>query len=414
MAPGARRSGPLERAAPAGVAGGWQGARSRSQRIRPDLSEEPTPEGEWKPLAPDKQYLFPLTSLRFFAATSIVVFHIAKVHLLPFKASATMALGVSFFFVLSGFILQYNYRNLEGKLPRFYLSRIARLWPVHILTIVIMFLLMPALALWAVDPVGAKIVLTNIFLLQAWVPLRGYVYSFNAVSWSISAEMFFYLVFPLLLLVRRIGLLLLILFAGTLLVLTYADLFGPRVDRNDPWSVDWIVVALHFPPMRLLEFSAGMAAARLFLSRPVDWSFGSATGREILCLAIMVLSVALTQRVATQGVTGQWISQCGNFAAFALVIVVFAIGRGALSSALRHPVLVWLGDISFAMYMFHKIVIDFAIASQMTVLWGKTISVLVIVTVTVVGSHLLWWGWERPAQRTLLRWFAGPVPKRTA
>ena len=85
----------------------------------------------------DKQ-LPALTSLRFFAALAIVVHH-ARGLLVAESAIAGFPLdhGVSVFFVLSGFILTYVYRELPNvaSVGRFWLARFARIWPVHVFTL---------------------------------------------------------------------------------------------------------------------------------------------------------------------------------------------------------------------------------------------------------------------------------------
>ncbi len=136
-----------------------------------------------------------LTSLRFFAAASIVYFHMQTFKVLPSVPNPDFALGVSFFFVLSGFILAYNYRDLaRGDLGRFYIARFARLFPVHIVTFVFAALFVLPWNLWTFGP-SLITVPYNLTLTHAWLPLGGLVFSWNAVSWSISAELFFYLLF---------------------------------------------------------------------------------------------------------------------------------------------------------------------------------------------------------------------------
>src|SRR6478735_7442587 len=107
-----------------------------------------------------QQHLKALTSLRFFASASIVIFHIQGA-MWPGSAYTPLALGVSFFFVLSGFILTYAHRD-DMDMCRFYRSRVARLWPVHLAT------LMLALVLIGQAPLMPDI--ANVLLLQAWVP----------------------------------------------------------------------------------------------------------------------------------------------------------------------------------------------------------------------------------------------------
>jgi peptidoglycan/LPS O-acetylase OafA/YrhL len=73
-----------------------------------------------------------LTSLRFFAAFMIFMFHLQNYDATPWLQAigGSMRHGVSFFFVLSGFILTHVYSSREKLDPRmFFLSRFARLYP---------------------------------------------------------------------------------------------------------------------------------------------------------------------------------------------------------------------------------------------------------------------------------------------
>ena len=94
-----------------------------------------------------------LTSLRFFAALAIV-FHHARGLVFPdsFMPGVPLAAGVSFFFVLSGFILSYVYTGRLEKvgLYNFYTSRFARLWPAHIFTFALVLALFPS-SQWSLE-----------------------------------------------------------------------------------------------------------------------------------------------------------------------------------------------------------------------------------------------------------------------
>jgi peptidoglycan/LPS O-acetylase OafA/YrhL len=129
-----------------------------------------------------------LTSLRFVAAAMIVFFHVPAEFGLSLDPYKPFMLGhaVSFFFVLSGFILALVYPDLEGKgrVGRFWLARFARLWPVHIAAFISTFILFDAQ--WK-----THFALVNLLMLQAWFPLLEYLFVYNSVSWSISVECFF-------------------------------------------------------------------------------------------------------------------------------------------------------------------------------------------------------------------------------
>ncbi len=144
-----------------------------------------------------------LSGLRFCAALYVFFFHYgagySARHHFPVAFSTFLEngfTGVTFFFVLSGFILTYTYRDfLDGRiaLKRYFVARFARMYPVYLLALLI------AAPFWykAVRPMD---VVRMLSLTQSWgassSPL-GYVGILQA--WTLSVEMFFYLVFPWLL-----------------------------------------------------------------------------------------------------------------------------------------------------------------------------------------------------------------------
>ena len=144
-----------------------------------------------------------LTSLRFFAAFAVLFLHSGSHELegrglLPGPLGTFFAngyLGVSFFFVLSGFILTYIYLDeLVGRksLVKFYLARFARVYPVYLLSIVLMS---PFVA-----PTSFALDAPQFFLLQMWPPLAANdLLNWNGPAWTLSVELLFYLAFPALL-----------------------------------------------------------------------------------------------------------------------------------------------------------------------------------------------------------------------
>lgn len=104
--------------------------------------------------------------------------------------------GVSLFFILSGFVLAWSYNKNAGA-KNFYLRRFARVYPLHLFfyCVALLGLLLFGVSNSAGDlnPLSA---LLNLVLLQAWVPSWEVIFSNNAVSWSLSCEAFFYLMTP--------------------------------------------------------------------------------------------------------------------------------------------------------------------------------------------------------------------------
>jgi peptidoglycan/LPS O-acetylase OafA/YrhL len=144
--------------------------------------------------------------LRFFAAFHVALFHMKEIGVLrgPGWLTAFAGIGyvgVSFFFVLSGFILVYTYEGRNIELGNFWQTRFARIYPAYIFSLLLTFPFFYWGALKLHVPffafAGDHFWLTTLLvllLLQAWVPPAAL--SWNAVSWSLSVEAFFYALFP--------------------------------------------------------------------------------------------------------------------------------------------------------------------------------------------------------------------------
>ena len=190
--------------------------------------------------------------------------------------------GVSLFFVLSGFVLTYTYHDSlrDGTATRgaFVAARVARIYPVYLLSLLVA---LPPL-FWLVASKGVRMQygwlagITGMYagLLQAWDPRRACV--LNCPAWSLSDEAFFYLAFLLVLpVVARWGLRRL----ATAAVAAYAlALLAPvlylvlRPDGAVAATPDarvsqayWLAVVKYNPLIRLPEFVMGVIAGRLFL-----------------------------------------------------------------------------------------------------------------------------------------------------
>jgi peptidoglycan/LPS O-acetylase OafA/YrhL len=140
-----------------------------------------------------------LTSLRFFAAIHVVVYHLSAEHtytVVPLLGRFVMSgyTGVSLFFVLSGFILAYNYREVRDR-REFWISRFARVYPVYWIALMlgVAYSFAPATRYAGHFWVRLGLCLT---LLHTWYP--PFADSFNGPGWTLSVEAFFYALFPFL------------------------------------------------------------------------------------------------------------------------------------------------------------------------------------------------------------------------
>lgn len=356
-----------------------------------------------------------LTSLRFFAAASIVLFHLQG-PILGVEPRTNFALGVSFFFVLSGFILTYNYAGLEpGSLRSFFTARFARLFPVHLVTFLLAaVLLFPPRTFLQ----GASLVTIpfNLTLTQAWLPLNGLVFSWNAVSWSLSAELYFYLLFPFLARSRSlwswcIALLLLALGMVTLVHLKSALSAQPGM-----FEFDGMHALLQFPPSRVFEFAVGVLAGRAFNAG--DRLRGNPTLLEAASLLLLTLCLLASDRIeaallaAGREAFAVWLDQAGCVFAFAFLIYIIGSGRAAIGRVLSHPFLVLLGKMSFATYMVHQIIIRFAIQNEWRDALGIPLTAGAIVVLAVASSWVVWALVEEPARLWITRRWGGGAASR--
>lgn len=137
-----------------------------------------------------------LTGLRFWAALLVVLYHLSrKVGGLPVLDPLAWygRSGVTFFFVLSGFVLAWTYGGSPVPTGAFARRRFARIWPLHVLSTVLS--LGADAAIGTALPVAAA--LWSLLLVHPWA--QATVYGGNPASWSLGAEAWFYLLFPLLL-----------------------------------------------------------------------------------------------------------------------------------------------------------------------------------------------------------------------
>jgi peptidoglycan/LPS O-acetylase OafA/YrhL len=317
-----------------------------------------------------------LTSLRFLAAALLVFYHLGQSELAKgapaffgFTNSCALEQGVSFFFVLSGFILHYSYPDLSttGDGWRFLLSRFARVWPAHIAAIVLF--LMAGATFWL--PQGSKwpwITVSNICLLHAWVPQARCYFSLNSPSWSISTEWFFYLAFPMLIRNWRttwaqklIGSAIL---TATIFGLCYfLYLYGTRTPIMNVYHA-WIYIN---PCSRLFEFVLGMATAQLFMQRrEKDFPSPIASVAEVVVFSLAALNLYLTpfflgpHHASSLNPLVHWLDHASGAPLYAAVIFIFAFQRGLLSKALAVRPMVFLGEISYSVYLVHWITLQYA------------------------------------------------------
>lgn len=289
-----------------------------------------------------------LTFTRFIAAIVIVFFHFG-IEAPPFDNSffrpliANAGLSVSYFFILSGFVMVVAY----GKRPEhfntaiYFRNRAARILPMYYTAMVLMIIyyfmrvnVFNTPSEYHVNGVDNSL---NALLIQAWIP--GKAFTLNPPAWSLSVEAFFYLLFPL-------------IFTKFYKKLSFQSFFL--------WIVVFFIVSqvlFHFliytwpaqvyyvyflPALRLNEFLVGNALGALFLVQKKGWKY---TGIGLILLLIGGGAV-LRENVSPIDFHN------GLFAIiFAPMLFLLAMNQGRLNRVFSKKPLVFLGEISYGVYI---------------------------------------------------------------
>jgi peptidoglycan/LPS O-acetylase OafA/YrhL len=331
-----------------------------------------------------------LTSLRFLAALLVFANH-AGDHLVAPGSSVNRVLqtgfvGVTFFFVLSGFVLTWASRSRSRR--RFYRDRVARIVPNYLVawSIALPVAVLTGLVLTRLG------ILASLGLVQAWHPSPDVHFAVNPVGWTLSVEAFFYLMFPFVVgplgrLGRRARL---VAMAGCVAATVGWAFAGYLVDAD---GRHWI--AYVFPLARLPEFAFGILLA--FAVRAGGWRRVRLGPALAVTAAAIALGLALPPAFRIAAVV---------IIPFALVIAAAAHAdvAGEASPLLRTRTLVRLGVWSYAFYLLHELVLRgftewLGLDGLPPVAVAMAAAALLVVA--VAASGLLATLVERPAQARL-------------
>jgi peptidoglycan/LPS O-acetylase OafA/YrhL len=345
-----------------------------------------------------------LTSLRFFAALNVLVYHRAPALAPGFLANlaASGYEAVTFFFILSGFILVYAYdapaasKGMTVGRRTFWWSRFSRIMPAYLLGLLIGAPVFVYAGLVSqTSPMGecvAGLILLPL-LLQAWWPPVAIVW--NGPAWSLSAEAFFYALFPWLMQSCRprrawqgIAVSMVLIVASTVARELVLSGGSPTVFRGN--------FRLYFPLLHVPSFLLGMALGRFFLEIPplrraaLGWLFPFGAS------ATLVLFGCRSQ-------LPQWVvSPPVQASVFSMLIV--GAGAARQRGMLAAPLFVLLGEASYSMYILHEPLVYWweryigGIGDVRT--WSAFAAFAALVIVGAVATHL----WiETPTRRWLLR-----------
>lgn len=381
-----------------------------------------------------RDHLDALTSLRFLAAFGVLVLHYRDL-LGPMPSWVMRGViggqyGVTFFFILSGFILTYRYEEwfahgvADTRFWRFQRLRVSRIYPVYIVGLLLdtPWHVLERIQHGQLASVGQTwwaSWLLNLVGLQAWVPAVPFAMFWNTPAWSVSAEFFFYATFPFVCawlssrhrttasLARLFVAVLLVgvaLYCGVIYLLNYVV----RVSGETQY-----IAVVYNPLLRYSEFMAGCIAGQFFLKRRSAPALAAGDGKRARRWrdgVIVVGLLAACARIWSSDYTGpsQWLWLIDVAVKYPIFIVPFtaiilavASGPTFLSPLLERRWMVRLGEASYALYIIH-----WSVTSFLRLGWlgsHSTPAVHLALLLATVGASLLCYRYVEVPWRRRLR-----------
>lgn len=293
--------------------------------------------------------LLPLESLRGIAATSMIFFHLNLGSNFNNKFTENAWLMVDFFFVLSGFVISLNYKNKIhsiNDLLNFQKKRFFRLYPLHVIMLIV-FVLIEFLRYFVEVQYGLianrpafvasdfPAFVANLFLLQTWLIPE---LSFNVVSWSISVEFYTYAIFGILMIFPRlakdfyIAVCFLIIFVSGMLL--HINSFGTDTITG--------------PARCLYSFFLGTFVHQLYQANRLNF------GHSIFAIIGLTLSIIVVMEFGESEANPMLLIVPWVFA-ISILILVCTSPTTLIYRMLSNHFLVYLGTISYSIYMIHTL-----------------------------------------------------------
>ncbi|WP_166921714.1 acyltransferase family protein [Flavobacterium poyangense] len=283
-----------------------------------------------------------LTFTRFLAAASIFIFHYGGGSVFIENENLSFIfqnanIGVSYFFILSGFVMIIAYgKKTSVSFIEYYRSRFARIYPLYFFALFLVIFVQ--LIERKFDFFGF---LLNILMLQAWIP--GKALSFNFPAWSLSVEVLFYLIFPFVfnrmykkISLKRLSVYIVLFWVLTQIVTNILYLyFG---ESNSAHVKDFI---FYYPLLHLHQFLVGNLAGLFF----IKYLHNRRRNYDLLILVVVGLVI-----LALKFPLG-FNLQSASALLFVPLIILISLNAGLITQLFQKRIFVFLGEISFGVYI---------------------------------------------------------------
>lgn len=313
-------------------------------------------------------------------------------------------LGVTFFFVLSGFVLVWSWRPTVDR-RTFWWRRFSRIYPLAFVTLLVAIPVFtaatPPAGHWWVRPLNLGALLLSFLLLQGWSRNPDILFAGNPAAWTLSVEGFFYAAHPFLMVaIRRFS--------------RRGALTAACIVILSAFGVQWLgitggwIAAAPLPLLHINEFIIGMCLAWAFRQ---GWLPHIPVSVPVAAVAGWIGTIMLTAHGT--GVVGGihhlaalYTAPSATVFCALLVVATAAADIRGRTRLLVLPAIVRLGDWSYAFYLVHGTLIYIALGlfgvqprGMRTLAWA-----VVLLVASILAAATLHLGVERPLERRMRRW----------
>ena len=285
-----------------------------------------------------------LTFTRFIAAIFIVIFHYGQ-KVAPFNNEFISFIfkgadvGVSYFFILSGFVMIIAYSNYSKiSIIDYFRNRVARIYPLFI--IAILLVLIQQIIKREVDFIGLFL---NVFMIQAWIP--GKILSLNSPGWSLSVEFIFYLLFPFFFnnVFKKFSLKKIAFYCILFWILTQI-IYNVSIHVNWGETTSFTKEILRYNPlMHLNQFLIGNLAGLVFVKQ-LKLKTANYDVPILLIFGLVIIALKFNLGLDYHN---------GLLAALFIPLILFiSLNNGILTNIFQRKPFVFLGEISYGIYIF--------------------------------------------------------------
>lgn len=291
-------------------------------------------------------------------------------------------IGVSFFFILSGFVCSYGYRkkflSKDISSCSFLKRRLSKIYLLYLFSgfLAVIIYKIPMKAAWTTC-------LPFILMVQSFVPTDNYAFMFNGVAWCVSNLMFCYIVFSILA-KQNVKVI-----SHSLIGLIFLEVLTMLIIGIDCYNISWLYYIN--PIFRVLDFLVGMMGYELYI-----WLNKYINRSQVVYIEIIsiLLLCGCTYYAISYNFSMIYRYNLYYLVPIILLIISFSLEGGYLSKAISNPLLKWFGGISMEIYLFHQIILT--LLGRLFSNWLINIHrAFVIGAIALVVTVLLSWIWKK-------------------